>query len=236
MDHKCQLRRDSISHLPKIFPDAPWIIHLRRKLKKLLLVSIHHPEVFLYLKSNAEVEKESRRQVKHHSGFIIHPLSEFRKFWNIFMFFMMFFHQVLTPFAIGFYVELDNDLDSVILVDMVLCLILFCETLLTFRTGYIIEATNEIILKPRIIARKYLKDFIPDLISCIPFIYLTTWVIEEKQGTINGATVIYMCGLFLFSVWRFNRVLFYFRTVPIMLQLSEKAETILTLCLRSFYW
>lgn len=61
--HKCTLLRDSTSHLPKLLPSAPWYRKSWRKIQKLFLVSSSHPEVFVYLKSNAAVEKESKRQV-----------------------------------------------------------------------------------------------------------------------------------------------------------------------------
>lgn len=61
--HKCTLLRDSTSHLPKLLPSATWHRRLSRKVQKLFLISSSHPEVFIYLKSNAAVEKESKRQV-----------------------------------------------------------------------------------------------------------------------------------------------------------------------------
>lgn len=237
MNHECKLLCDSISHLPKIFADSHWTIRLQRWWKKSLLVSLSHPEVHIYLKSKRAVEKESRRQVKHFPGFIIHPLSAFRKYWNLVIFSMLLLHEMLTPFAIGFFVEMDDfTIDVLVVIDVIACFFLLVEVLLMFRTGRIVRETNEIILSPKIIARKYLKFFIFDLISCVPYIYFTTWIIEERGGTINGATVIYMCCLFIFSFWRFNRILFYFSSVPIVMKLSETGTIIITLCLRSIYW
>lgn len=237
ISHECELLCDSISHLPKIFPNSPWHIRAKRWLKKKILVSIDHPEVHIYLKSKRSIEKESRRQVKHFPGFIIHPLSVFRKYWNLVIFMILLMHQMLTPFAIGFYLDIEEStIDAIIITDMITCFILFIEVLLMFRTGCVIRKTNEITLSPKVIARKYLKNFVPDLICCVPFIYFTTWIIEERGGTINGATVIYMCCLFIFSFWRFNRILFYFSSVPIMMNLSETGTIVITICLRTIYW
>lgn len=237
MNHECKLRCDSISHLPKIFPYSPWYVRWQRWFRKSILVSMDHPQVFIYLKSKRAVEKESRRQVKHFPGFIIHPLSAFRKYCNIFIFVLLLIHQILTPLAIAFFVDMSEIIiDVLIMIDMVACFILFCEVLLIFRTGCIVRETNEIILSPKIIARKYLKDVVPDLISCVPFIYFTTWILEERSGTINGAMIIYMSCLFIFSFWRFKRILFYFSSIPIMMNLSETGNIIITLCLRTFYW
>jgi hypothetical protein len=237
--HQCKLRRDSISHLPKIFPSAPWHEKLKRHLNKLILVSINHPEVYKYLKSNAAVERESRRQVKHFPGFIIHPLSEFRKYWNIFMSLIMILHQLTIPFAIGFFIDMEDVpqiVDILIWMDITACSMLFLEILITLRTGWIVRETNEIVLKSKLVARKYLKYFLPDLVSCIPFVLLGTQFIEDQNGTVNGTTIIYMCCLFGLSFYRFSRILFYSSSIPIMLKLSEKGTIIFTLCLRSIYW
>lgn len=96
MVHRCSLRCDSISHLPKIFPDAPWHVRLKRKQKKSKLVSENHPRTQSILKSKSAIERESRRQVKHFPGFILHPLSEFRKFWDIYIFVMLLLHQIIS--------------------------------------------------------------------------------------------------------------------------------------------
>lgn len=238
MPHTCKLRRDSISQLPKVSPSDPWHAHLKRRLRKLTLVSKEHPQVFKYLKSNANVERESKRQVKQLPGFIIHPLSKFRKFWNIFViFFLMLPHQILTPFTLGFIVELtDTEFEFFFMLDCVICLILFIELVLNFRTGHIITETYEIILDPKAIAWMYLKTFVLDLINCLPFICLYSFIADERGGIINGAAVIFMCLLSVFSLIQLNRIMFYFSSIPIMMNLTEKGSIMLSFLIRSLYW
>lgn len=235
MVHKCKLRKDSISHLPKIFPDAPWHVRFERRIRKLFIVSETHPKTKIVLKSRKALEKESRRQVKHHQEFVIHPLSEFRKYWNIFIFLMMIVHQTLTPFAIGFIIEVQYALDYLIILDLIVCMILFLETLLMFRTGCIIKETNEIILERNLITKMYLKNFIPDLISCVPFTYSLTFItVEKRSGVVNSETVILMFCLFVFSFIRFNRILYYFANIAS--NMPETKAIILELIFRSIYW
>lgn len=238
MSHKCTLRTDSISHLPKVLPDAPWHDRWQRSFRKLFLVSMNHPEVRMkrFLKSRAAVEKESRRQVKLFSPYIIHPLSEFRTFWNIFIFFLLFFHQMITPIAAGFIFELDDlMIDILFIMDFIVCSIIFIEILITLRTGYIVKETNEIILDPKIIAKKNLRDLIPDMFQCIPFIYLAAQVIEKQNEVVNDTGIAFMCFLYCFSFYRFNRIMKYFSSIPIMLNLSETGTIVLTLFLRTIY-
>lgn len=239
MPHDCKLRRDSISHLPKVPPSGPWHAHLKRRLHKLILVSRDHPQVFKYLQSNADVERECKRQVKQFPGFIIHPLSKFRKYWNtLVIFHLMLLHQILTSFTLGFIVDLTKEeFDFFVILDCVICLILFIELLLNFRTGHIVTETNEIVLDPKAIAWICLKSFI-DLINCLPFIYLYNIVAVdvEKEETVNGAAVVFMCLVFIFSLIQFNRILFYFSSIPIMFGLTEKGSIVLSLFIQSLYW
>ena len=238
MSHDCTLRRDSITHIPKDFPNASWREKLHNKIQELFVVSIDHPEVFKFLHSRASIEKESRRQVQHFPAYIIHPLSKFRKYWNIVIFFVLVFHQMMTPFAVGFFVEMEDDtIDFLILLDISMCLILLFEILLNFVTGYIVTETNEVILDPKAIGKKSLKYLANDLVTCVPYVFLTTVIVGEHEGgSINGATIIYMFALFIYGFYRFSRILFYFSAIPKMMKLSEKGTIVITLCLRSFFW
>lgn len=233
--HECNLRTDSLSHLPKVLPDASLFNRFKRECKKQCGVSIKHPQVFNHLKSNKAIEKESQRQVLT-KYFLIHPLSIFRKNWNILICLVMFFHQMFTALVIGFYLDLSLlALNVLIGIDIILCLILFLEVLLLFRTGYIVKATNKVVLHPKVIARKYLKDLIPDLIGCLPFIYFATFIVKNLNGKINGATIIYMGILYLFHFNRFERLMFYFSSIPIMLKFSEKSSILVPLIIRTIY-
>lgn len=232
------LRTDSISNLPKILPDAPWHVRWKRKLRKIFLVSMNHPEVRMkkFLKSVAAVEKESRRQVKFFSPFIIHPLSEFRKYWNIFIFFLLFFHQMITPLAAGFIFEMEEwMIEFFIILDFVVCFNVFVEVLIKFRTGFIVKETNEIILDPKLIARKRLKGLIPDLFRCFPFISLAAHIIKERYGIVNDLGIAFMSFLYCFSFYRFYRIMEYFSSIPIMLNLSETETIVVKLFLRTIY-
>lgn len=234
--HKCKLLQDSISHLPKLLPNATWLERLRRKFRKLFLVSINHPEVFTYLKSRAAVEKESKRQVDA-SKFIIHPLSDFRKYWKVLIFFMMLLNQMLIAFVIGFFLDFDNfTIQALTIIDFFICTILLVEIIISFRTGYIVTETNEIIIDPITIARKNKKNFIFDLICIQPYIFIMTFIIDEKNLIVNDVSIAFTLFLFALTIYRFNRIVFYFSSIPIILNLSEKASIIVMICMRTIYF
>ncbi|KAG5684426.1 hypothetical protein PVAND_013660 [Polypedilum vanderplanki] len=234
--HECKLLRDSISHLPKLLPSASWFERLKRSINKWLLVSINHPEVFSYLKSSTAIEKESKRQVEA-GHIIIHPLSDFKKYWNILIFVFILSHLLMTAFTIGFYTDMTNYQNAVMtLVDVICCFILWIEICIHFRTGYIISETNEIVINPKAIAKNYFFTyFIFDAICSLPYALFMMWVIREEFATINGGTIIYMFFLFSISIYRFNRILCYYTSIPIMLKLSENTSNVVVICIRTFY-
>lgn len=236
--HDCSLRRNTISHLPKNFPDASWSDKLKRKWKKSILVSMDHPQVFKYLKSAASVEKESQRQIEEFPWFIIHPLSKFRKFWNIYIFFVMFTSQFLTSFSIGLFYHLENSIvDAIHVIMFTINFVLIFEIILQFRTGYIVQETFEIVLDPKKIASKYLKtNFIPDTVACFPYSYIVVAIFDQENITIDVFSLFLVISLFLFFVYRFNRLMHYSSTISAILKISEKSTILFTLMLRSFYW
>lgn len=236
--HVCSLRSDSISHLPKIFPDASCDKKFTRYLQKWLLVSMEHPHVFIYLKSRAAVERESKRQVEKYSGFLIHPLSRFRKYWNILVFIMMILNELLTAFIVGLFHHLgDSTLTLIHSVLISAKIILIFEIFLQFSTGYIVSETFEIVLCSEKIFRNYFTShFMPDIFCCLPHTYFVVWMFDQDAIVIDGKFLVICIILFLFSVYRFNRLMFYFSTIPTILKMSERTTVLLTLFVRSFYW
>lgn len=150
--------------------------------------------------------------------------------------FMMFLHHALTAFTVGFFVEINyNTIFGIIVIDFIICAILFLEIILSFRTGVIVKETNEIILDPLLIAKKYGKHVIFDVINLLPYIYLTTFIVDIQKTMVNGAVVLYMVALMIYYCFYFNRMIFYFTSLPLMLNLTEKSSIILQIIIRSSF-
>lgn len=149
---------------------------------------------------------------------------------------MLFLHQALTAFSIGFFVELEYDsIQALIFVDLLICSFLFLEIILSMRTGVIVTETNEIILDPwKIFKRNRLNIFI-DILNALPYIYLTTFITDVENTLVNGTVILYMVYLMLYNCFYFNRMLFYYSTFPLTLNLTEKGSIILMICLRSIF-
>lgn len=149
---------------------------------------------------------------------------------------MLFLHQGMTAFSIGFFVELEYDaIEALIFIDVIICSFLFLEILLTLRTGVIVFETNEIILNPWNILKMIRKNIFIDILNALPYIYLTTYMTDVENTIVNGTVILYMVYLMLYNCYYFNRMLFYFSTFPLILDLSEKSSIILMICLRSIF-
>lgn len=149
---------------------------------------------------------------------------------------MLFLHQALTAFSIGFFVELEFDaLQNLIFIDNLISCVLFLQIIISLRTGVIVTETNEIILDPWRIFKMNRKNIFFDILNALPYIYLTTFLTDVENTLVNGTVILYMVYLMLFNCYFFNRMLFYYSTFPLILNLSEKGSIILMICLRSTF-
>ncbi|ESO08635.1 hypothetical protein HELRODRAFT_98055 [Helobdella robusta] len=115
--------------------------------------------------------KEKQRQ-KEAGSWIIHPCSNFRFYWDLFMLVLLIANLIILPVIISFFhddlstkwIVFNSISDTVFLTDLVI----------NFRTGIIADNfADEVILDPRKIAIRYLKTFfILDLVSSIPLDYI----------------------------------------------------------------
>lgn len=96
------------------------------------------------------VEAERER---HLSTFprTIHPFSEFRWNWDIFLTFMLILTLVFQPLQIAFYSDSMAHLTSA-LVNASLSFVFFIDILLNFRTGFIGKESDEVNLDGKLTA------------------------------------------------------------------------------------
>jgi len=95
-------------------------------------------------------EEERRRHLATFPQ-TIHPFSEFRWTWDIFLTVILIVTLVLQPLQIAFYSHSMSHLDSALL-NATVSLIFFIDILLNFHTGYIGADSDEVILNPRLTA------------------------------------------------------------------------------------
>jgi hypothetical protein len=232
--HICSIRRDTISHVNKIFPDTTWFGAVQRKWRKFIAVSASHPEVSQYLKSRAAIEKENKRRVEKH-GSIIHPLSIFRLIWNIYIFLVMFIHQMIRAYTVGFSRnQTTENIEPLFWADIVLCCALFVDIGLSFCTGRINFQTGAIILDSYEIIEDYFINFFFDLFQCFPLVFILPSFTDFSSVT-EGQLVIFMITLFVFSIQRFRSIMSNFTSVPSIFKLSEKATIVVKLGVKTIF-
>eukprot|EP00795_Rhopilema_esculentum_P006316 gene6316-11743_t len=122
-------------------------------------------------------------------GFLIHPYSAFRNFWDLVVLLLLVSNMIILPVTITFFRE---DLSPVMVMFNVVSDICFmADICLNFRTGYMAPGAGvHIILKPKLIAKRYLRTwFWLDFISSLPFDYILSSATGDSDGiAVKGAS------------------------------------------------
>ncbi|XP_052796902.1 potassium voltage-gated channel subfamily H member 2-like isoform X2 [Mya arenaria] len=124
----------------------------------------------LFGNKNALLKEKMRH--KRQGNWVIHPCSNFRFYWDLFMLVLLIANLIILPVAISFF---NDDLSTQwIVFNCISDTVFFFDILINFRTGIILnDFADEIILDPTLIAKHYLKSwFFLDLISSIPMDYI----------------------------------------------------------------
>ncbi|OQV23764.1 Potassium/sodium hyperpolarization-activated cyclic nucleotide-gated channel 4 [Hypsibius exemplaris] len=121
--------------------------------------------------SHAAVTKE-RERIASSKHWIIHPASNFRFYFDLFMLIVLLANLMILPVSISFF----NDDFSIpwIIFNCFSDTIFIVDLVCNFRTGLINpENSADVVLDPKEIARRYVRSwFFVDLISSIPFDYV----------------------------------------------------------------
>ncbi|XP_070542032.1 potassium/sodium hyperpolarization-activated cyclic nucleotide-gated channel 2-like [Ptychodera flava] len=121
--------------------------------------------------SKKALMKEKRRL--HEQGkWIIHPCSKFRFYWDLIMLLCLVVNLIILPVVISFF---NDDLSSRwIIFNCISDTFFITDIILNFRTGILAnESSEQVILAPKNIAKKYLKTwFVVDLMSSLPMDYV----------------------------------------------------------------
>lgn len=205
--------------------------------KKLMIASGRHPETKQYLKSQTAISEENRRQLREYKWYIIHPLSQFRNMWKIFMFLLMLIHALIVPFIMAFSFSLSDDcIHRFVKLDILMCVLLLFEVPLRMITGYIIKRNKEIVLAWNEIIENYLRStFLIDLIGSVPYLIL---IFHIKNNYLEGYWywfLLYNVYIYVLNMMRFPQLNDYFLSIPSNLNLNEKYTLILKLVLSTLY-
>lgn len=200
---ECRFRLGSDIGLNQLNASATRWSRLKRKFKKLTLAAPEHPNIHRYIKSYAVIRKQNQSLI---NSKVIHPLSQFRQYWDILMFCCLSTHLALVPFVVAFFDDLTSfNFLYVTLFDTFLTVILYMEVILKFQTGYLVNQNTKIELHRKQIVKNYiLGTFWLDLLGSAPFLAIMDLTLSSlKDRTSSTMNIIvhiismtYLCNVF----------------------------------------
>ncbi|XP_070206329.1 potassium/sodium hyperpolarization-activated cyclic nucleotide-gated channel 1-like [Littorina saxatilis] len=135
----------------------------------------------LFGNKNALIKEKMRH--KSVGNWVIHPCSNFRFYWDLFMLVLLIANLIILPVAISFF---NDDLSTHwIVFNCMSDTVFFLDIVINFRTGIILnDFADEIILDPKQIAKHYVKSwFFLDLLSSIPMDYI--FLMWDSEANFN---------------------------------------------------
>jgi len=123
---------------------------LLTKIRNLFLISSSSRINGSYLRNRNGLQKERKRQMVAFPG-TIHPYSDFRWYWDIFMTFVLLFALVCQPLKLAFYSAKESEDSTVLVLSITVAFIFFLDIYFNFHTGYTNSQSDLVILdKPKI--------------------------------------------------------------------------------------
>ncbi|VEN35499.1 unnamed protein product, partial [Callosobruchus maculatus] len=180
-EHECTLHHDTNDVLKQVI-DTGIFITLRRKWHSLIMLSQKHPLTASRYKSGALCRREQMRHILTHK-YIISPFSMFWLYWEFFMFFVYLVRFIAISICASFNWEDSGKRFSVIVIArVILDLLTYIDIFKIFCSGYYDSLNNITVLKPGLIARRYLKFYFwVDILSSLTAITYPMKVMLEDS-------------------------------------------------------
>ncbi|CAH1367908.1 unnamed protein product [Tenebrio molitor] len=178
--HRCSLkRRGSMSFLPPLGTNASYYQRFKRALRKSTLISEYNPQSLNFFRSKAEIFRIKREHIRSES-WIIHPFSDFRSYYEMWMtviwFVVIFYMPAEAAFDL-FHTHIDTLLSHEGKLEaekdeftLILRLIGLADIGMTFCTGYAVEGRRRVVMRPIKIVKNYVLSFyfFSDVLCSLP--------------------------------------------------------------------
>ncbi|KAJ3655964.1 hypothetical protein Zmor_015071 [Zophobas morio] len=198
--HKCAIRHDgSMSYLPPLKRKATWFRRFRRLLKRSTLISEYNPQSYEYFRSKAEIFRARKEHVVT-KNIVIHPFSDFRAYYEIWMSLVWLIILFYMPADAAFDIISPENQRGVLLEEtysgtaetdyfgFTLRLIGFIDIIITFFTGYCVKKKRKVVMDSLKIAKHYVMSiyFITDLLATFPMDFFITKYTYQRMITAMG--------------------------------------------------
>ncbi|XP_055593775.1 potassium/sodium hyperpolarization-activated cyclic nucleotide-gated channel 4-like [Uranotaenia lowii] len=236
--HRCHLRHNSGTHLPPVTEHSSKWDRALRRFRKLFVLSPRHPDTDMFFRSFSQLDQENRRLVEDYPACIIHPLSVFRLYWEMVIFFVMIIHSFLLVFVVCYLIYIDEKhFDAIIGFDLFLCAVLMVEVVLKFITGYVVKKSKSIVLEPRKIFWNNLKCFrvVYHLLGVFPFILFLPKLNRSYYDSQPLFYLVIVLFLYLTNICRYQVINKYYEVIPKFFKASENVITITKLLIASLH-
>ncbi|KXJ79519.1 hypothetical protein RP20_CCG000598 [Aedes albopictus] len=212
--------------------------NIRRRLRKITLLSPEHPDTETYFRSIAQIANENKRLLRDYPACIIHPLSTFHFYWDVVIFFALLTHLLTLSFVVSYLIYIDvDDFPGIIQFDLVLCVVLGLDNILKLFTGYVVEKRKTVVLDPKKILLhrfKYLR-ILYDCIGAMPFILLLYKLDTCYYQSEQFFYLVFALFLYFANILRFHQVNRRFETIPKFFKATENQITIMKLIIGTIY-
>ncbi|XP_044262287.1 potassium/sodium hyperpolarization-activated cyclic nucleotide-gated channel 2-like [Tribolium madens] len=181
-DHNCALPIHGETLAYRIHSGL--FVGLRRRIWKWKTVNNSIPESKTILKSTAQIYVEEQHHFHRHP-WMIHPFSQVRFVWEMFMIPVFLLLFITIPWVISTS-KVEGKLLMLFYVKFLLDIISFVDIILIFFTGYYDVKHQRIVLGSKEIAKHYIcRYFIFDIVSSIPYHMILHWQHYDEDNILE---------------------------------------------------
>lgn len=152
-EHDCDFAYD-LDVVARYFPGMDLRSRLRRYFVRLRVISEVHKIGNYWLRSQGAVALEKQRHILNYL-IIIHPFSDVRKYWELFMIVILSAQFLMIPIDVAYFRAKMKNFQlgmswkaTRFFCDLVCCI----DVILFFFTGYYDETRKTVVLQPKVIA------------------------------------------------------------------------------------
>ncbi|XP_017784464.1 PREDICTED: potassium/sodium hyperpolarization-activated cyclic nucleotide-gated channel 1-like [Nicrophorus vespilloides] len=195
--HHCEIQ-SGIRDIPMFRSSKSPFTRFIRLCKRIRMINETNKRGYNYLRSQKKIENEYRKQLLY--PYIIHPFSDFRKYWEFFMSIIILIQAIMVPLDIATYNSKYPDsfvrTSYFVYGRLATDIISLMEVLVNFFSGYCEVKKKIVVLNPHKIFKNYIfSNFIIDLYASIPTDVLLNLYFTEKWQTRGWNYMFHYCGL-----------------------------------------